>query len=74
MPIAHSPTIVFCVIAYLALCFGIGIWAMRRTHSSSDFFLAGKSLGPMVVVLATMSSIMSEHHNHRFTRRFGRLS
>ena len=59
MPIAHSPTIVFCVIAYLALCFGIGIWAMRRTHSSSDFFLAGKSLGPMVVVLATMSSIMS---------------
>ena len=59
MPIAHSPTIIFCVVTYLALCFGIGIWAMRRTHSSSDFFLAGKSLGPMVVVLATMSSIMS---------------
>ncbi len=59
MPIANSPTIIFCVVAYLALCFAIGIWAMRRTHSSSDFFLAGKSLGPTVVVLATMSSIMS---------------
>jgi SSS family transporter len=59
MPIADSPLIIFCVVAYLALCFGIGIWAMRRTHSSSDFFLAGKSLGPIVVVLATMSSIMS---------------
>ena len=59
MPIADSPTIIVCVVAYLVACFGIGIWAMRRTHTSSDFFLAGKSLGPMVVVLATMSSIMS---------------
>ncbi len=59
MPIADSPAIIICVVAYLIACFGIGIWAMRRTHTSSDFFLAGKSLGPMVVVLATMSSIMS---------------
>ena len=59
MPIADSPVIIVCVVAYLIACFGIGIWAMRRTHTSSDFFLAGKSLGPMVVVLATMSSIMS---------------
>lgn len=59
MPIADSPAIIVCVIGYLVACFGIGIWAMRRTHSSADFFLAGKSLGPMVVVLATMSSIMS---------------
>ncbi len=59
MPIANSPLIIFCVIAYLVMCFGIGIWAMRRTHSSSDFFLAGKSLGPIVVIFATISSIMS---------------
>jgi len=59
MPIADSPAIIICVVAYLIACFGIGIWAMRRTHTSSDFFLAGKSLGPMVVVLAPMSSIMS---------------
>ncbi len=59
MPNAVSATIIGCVVAYLALCFLIGLWAMRRTHSSSDFFLAGKDLGPFVVVLATISSVMS---------------
>ena len=59
MPSTVSPTIIFCVTAYLAVCFGIGLWAMRRTHSSADFFLAGKQLGPAVVVMATISSIMS---------------
>ena len=59
MPLADSPLIILCVVAYLASCFGIGIWAMRRTHTSSDFFLAGKSLGPLVVVIATISSVMS---------------
>ena len=59
MPIATAPIIIYCVVGYLVVCFSIGAWAMRRTHSSADFFLAGKSLGPTVVVLATMSSIMS---------------
>lgn len=59
MPLADSPLIVLCVAAYLASCFGIGFWAMRRTRTSSDFFLAGKSLGPLVVVIATISSVMS---------------
>ena len=35
------------------------MWAMRRTSSTADFFLAGKSLGPLVVVMATISSVMS---------------
>ena len=59
MPVAAAPIIIFCVVGYLVVCFGIGAWAMRRTKTSADFFLAGKSLGPLVVVLATMSSIMS---------------
>ena len=59
MPVADSPVILACVVAYLVACFGIGIWAMRRTHTISDFLLAGQSLGPLVVVIATMSSIMS---------------
>jgi SSS family transporter len=32
---------------------------MRRTHSSSDFFIAGRSLGPFVVALAIFSSTLS---------------
>ena len=59
MPTADSQLIITCVIVYLASCAVIGVWAMRRTTSSADFFLAGKSLGPVVVVMATISSVMS---------------
>jgi sodium/proline symporter len=59
MPIVNSPIILVCVGAYLLLCLGIGVWAMRRTHTIADFLVAGRSLGIVVVVLATMSSIMS---------------
>lgn len=59
MPTADSQLIITCVIVYLASCAVIGVWAMRRTSSSADFFLAGKSLGPVVVVMATISSVMS---------------
>ena len=59
MPTADSQLIIACVIVYLASCAAVGIWAMRRTESTTDFFLAGKSLGPLVVVMATISSVMS---------------
>ncbi len=59
MPIADSPVIVICVVVYLAACFGVGVWALRRTHTIADFLVAGRTLGPTVIVIATMSSIMS---------------
>lgn len=59
MPSADSQLILTCVVLYLAVCAGVGVWAMRRTASTADFFLAGKSLGPLVVVMATISSVMS---------------
>lgn len=59
MPTADSQLIITCVLVYLASCALIGVWAMRRTSSAADFFLAGKSLGPVVVVMATISSVMS---------------
>lgn len=59
MPTADSQLILVCVVVYLASCAVVGIWAMRRTTSTADFFLAGKSLGPLVVVMATISSVMS---------------
>ncbi len=59
MPIVDSPIILACVGGYLLMCLGIGVWAMRRTHTIADFLVAGRSLGIVVVVLATMSSIMS---------------
>ena len=57
--VTHSPVIVTCIVLYLAACFFIGIWALRRTHSSADFFVAGKSLGLIVLAVASFSNIMS---------------
>ena len=59
MPSAQSPLILTCVVVYLLACAAIGVWAMRRTKTIADFLVAGRSLGAMVVVIATMSSVMS---------------
>lgn len=47
------------VIGYMILCVGIGVWAMRRTHSTRDFFMASRHLGFLVASVAIFSSIMS---------------
>ncbi|TNE62348.1 MAG: hypothetical protein EP335_12190 [Alphaproteobacteria bacterium] len=47
------------VMAYMVMCIGVGIWAMRRTKSAGDFFVAGRGLGPIVVSLAVFSSTLS---------------
>ena len=47
------------VAVYMLFCVLVGVWAMRRTRSSSDFFVAGRHLGPLVVALAVFSSTLS---------------
>ena len=47
------------VVAYLLMCVGIGVWALRRTTSTRDFFMAGRDLGVLVTGLAVFSSTMS---------------
>lgn len=59
MPTGSSSVIFVSVVGYLLACLGIGIWAMRRTHNAADFFVAGKKLGPFLLVVATISSVMS---------------
>ena len=51
--------VLFCVGLYMASCIAIGLWAMRRTHSASDFFMAGRELGAMVTAMAVFSSTLS---------------
>ncbi|MEM7232882.1 MAG: sodium/proline symporter [Planctomycetota bacterium] len=51
--------ILVCVGVYMLACLGGGIWAMRRTRSSQDFFMAGRSLGVLVTGFAVFSSTMS---------------
>jgi len=55
----RQPVILSSLVVYLVLCIAVGIWAMRRTKSAGDFFVAGRSLGPAVVGLAIFSSTMS---------------
>ena len=55
----RDTTILLCLVFYMAICFGVGIWAMRRTKSTRDFFMAGRSLGFLVTALAVFSANMS---------------
>ena len=48
-----------CVTIYLVFCLATGVWAMRRTKSSHDFFMAGRGLGVFVTAFAVFSSTMS---------------
>lgn len=59
MEALRSEIIIGFVAAYLAFCVTVGLWAMRRTRSASDFFVAGRSLGPFVVAMAIFSSTLS---------------
>jgi len=47
------------ILSYLVLLSLIGLWTLRRSRASSDFFLAGRRLGLFTSVLATLASIMS---------------
>ncbi len=59
MEALRQPIILGSVFIYMVMCVGVGLWAMRRTHSAADFFVAGRSLGPLVVGLAVFSSTLS---------------
>jgi SSS family transporter len=47
------------IVLYLLMCIGVGLWALSRTRSTRDFFMAGRDLGIMVTGLAVFSSTLS---------------
>ncbi|MDD9942231.1 MAG: hypothetical protein OXU20_14390 [Myxococcales bacterium] len=55
----RTPIVLACVGVYMLSCIVVGAWAMRRTHSAKDFFVAGRDLGVMVTALAVFSSTLS---------------
>ena len=56
----HRNAIVFgCVAGYMLFCILIGLWAMRKTRSAHDFFMAGRNLGALVTGIAIFSSTLS---------------
>lgn len=55
----RDPIILGSVALYMAMCVGVGIWALKRTKSTRDFFMAGRNLGFIVTGVALFSSMMS---------------
>ncbi|MCH7910249.1 MAG: hypothetical protein IIB38_11600 [Candidatus Hydrogenedentes bacterium] len=55
----RSTIVVVCVGIYMGVCIGVGVWALRRTKSTRDFFMAGRDLGIFVTGLAVFSSTLS---------------
>jgi len=55
----RNPIILSFVGIYMLLCIVVGIWALRRTKSTKDFFMAGRDLGVMVTAFAVFSSTLS---------------
>ena len=55
----RNPIILTAVGLYMLICITVGIWALRRTKSAQDFFMAGRDLGIMVTAFAVFSSTLS---------------
>ncbi len=55
----RDPIILSSIALYMVLCVAVGVWAMRRTTNTRDFFMAGRHLGIMVAGIAMFSSTMS---------------
>ncbi len=56
---SHHTIVLVSLIFYMGACIGIGVWAMLRTRSPSDFFMAGRDLGILLTAFAVFSSTMS---------------
>lgn len=55
----RQPIILTSVALYMLVCLGVGVWALRRTRSTRDFFMAGRQLGILITGIAIFSSTMS---------------
>lgn len=52
-------TVQIVLVVYIVICAGIGIYTSKFQTSASDFYTAGRSLGPIVLGLAVSSTVMS---------------
>jgi SSS family transporter len=48
--------IVLGLLGYVLLQFGVGVWLSRRISTETDYILAGRSLGPMLVAFSVFAT------------------
>ena len=53
--------ILVAIIAYLAGVIGIGVVTSRKNHTTEDFYLGGRKLGPFVTAMSAEASDMSSY-------------
>lgn len=51
--------IIISIIAYMAIVIGIGVYFSKKNESADDFYLGGRSLGPVVTAMSAEASDMS---------------
>ena len=59
MSIMDSPVVISFIVGYLLICIAIGVWSVRRTRTSADFFVVGRRLGPFVIVIAMNATALT---------------
>ena len=55
----NTTAILSTLIIYKIVLIIIGVWANKRTHTTSDYFLGGRKLGPWVAALSASASSSS---------------
>ena len=55
----QSTVILITLVCYKLVLIAIGLWASRRMHDETDFFLGGRQLGPWVAGLSYAASTSS---------------
>ncbi len=56
---SQQTVVLITLIVYKLTLIGIGLWAARRVHDEDDFFLGGRSVGPIVSGLSYAASTSS---------------
>jgi Na+/proline symporter len=59
LPPLTQPTIIAVAVVYFVIVAFIGAWAMRRTRTAKDFFVAGQGIGLLALTLSAMSATLS---------------
>ena len=55
----RETVILITLISYKLILIGIGFWASKRTKTTADFFIGGKTLGPWVAAISSSASASS---------------
>ena len=54
-----QPIVLACIFSYFLVVLFIGVWAARRTRDARDFFIAGQSIGLLVLGISAMAATLS---------------